>query len=97
MNAARIVESSTTVGTPALTAIWLGPPNVRPPVVSAEQRPDQPVLGPRRELELELDLARDALDQPQQLVRASQPEVVAALALGERHRVDQSDAGRSRW
>ena len=61
-------------------------------VLHAEQRPHQPVLGPRRELHLQLDAARHALDEAQHLVRRVAPEVVAALPGGEGHRVDQAHA-----
>ena len=54
-----------------------------------EQRLDQPVLGPRRQLQLEFDLTGDALDQAEQQVRGAHPELVVALSFGERHRVGQ--------
>ena len=61
-----------------------------------EERLDEPVLGPRRELELELYAAAHALHGAQQLVRRVEAEVVAALAVGERERVEQSHGARVR-
>ena len=94
---ARMVESSMEAGTPAETAIWLGPPNVRPPPSSMRKSgAHEPVLGPRRELHRHLDAARDALHQAQHLVRRVAPQVVAALTVGEGHRVDQAHAAGGR-
>ena len=53
-----------------------------------------PYSGRGRQLELELDLALHALDRAQQQVGRAEPEVVVALALGERDRVDDLDAAR---
>jgi len=61
-------------------------------VLHPEERPHEPVLGPRRELHLKLDRPRDALDEAQDLVRRVAPEVVAALAGREGHGVDQAHA-----
>ena len=80
-------------GTPERTAIGLGPPNVRAPsAVMRTQRVHEPVLGPRRQLQRELDAAVDALDAAQQLVRRAAGRARAALALLERQGVDQADA-----
>ena len=67
--------------------------------LGAEQRPHEPVLAARRELQRQLDLALDALDEPQQLVRRVVPELVAALPLRHGERVGQAHAaglGRER-
>jgi hypothetical protein len=56
-------------------------------VLEPDQRRDQAVLRPRRELELHLDLARDAFERAQQLMRGVVADVVPALALRERHGV----------
>jgi len=51
------------------------------PVGVPEQRPHKPVLGPRRQLELELDVAVDAFHQPQQLVRSIETEgIIRSIA-----------------
>src|SRR5262249_22519838 len=51
-----------------------------------EQRLDQPVLGSGSELELEVHLAGQSLDESQDQVRSSEPELVMTLTLSERHR-----------
>ena len=65
----------------------------RPPSVfgATEQRPDQSVLRPRSELHHDLHPALDPLDQPQQLVRRADAQVVRALPLYEGHGVEQAD------
>src|SRR5439155_12235113 len=68
----------------------------RPALLDADERPDEPVLRARGQLELELDLPADALDAAQQLVRRVLAEVVTALALGECERVDEPHAARAR-
>ena len=76
-----------------MTAIWFGPPNVRPPSsVRRNSGRTSPYSGRGASSITQLDLARDALDQAQQLVRRVEAEVVAALALGEGHRVEQAHA-----
>ena len=96
-NAARMVASSISTGTPAATATWVEP-NVRPPALRGpEQRPDEAILGPRCKLQQQLHLARNSLHPAQHLVGYVLPEIVAALALGNRHRVRQAhDAGVGR-
>ena len=54
-------------------------------VLEPDQRRDQAVLRPRREVHL--DLARDAFERAQQLMRGVVADVVPALALRERHGV----------
>jgi hypothetical protein len=61
-------------------------------LLHAEERPHEPVLGPGSELHRELDAPVDPLDEAQHLVRRVAPEVVAALAGGEGHRVDEAHA-----
>ena len=58
------------------------------------ERPDQSVLGARRELDPELYLAGESRDAPKQLVRGVQAEVVAVLAFRERHRVGERHPAR---
>ena len=65
----------------------------------AEQRLDQPVLGPGRQLEAHLHLAENSLHQAQQQMRRAEAELVTALTLCERHRVGEPHAaglGRER-
>ena len=57
----------------------------------SEQWADEPVLGARCELHDEVDRARDAGDGAEQLARRVEAEVVTALSLGERERVEQPD------
>jgi hypothetical protein len=64
-----------------------GAERARAAVHEPDQRADQPVLGSRRELHPEVDAPAEALDAAQDLVRRVVAECVAALALGERHRV----------
>ena len=66
-----------------------GAERARAAVLEPDQRPDQPVLGPRREFHDHLHVALDALDGPQHLMRRIEAQVVAALALGGRHHIDQ--------
>src|SRR5690349_16084990 len=87
VNVAVMVESETSTGTPALIAIWFGPPKVRP---------HEPVLGSRRELEVHLHRALDALDQTQDLVGGIESDGMVALSLGERHRIGHADAAAVR-
>ena len=73
----------------------IGPPKVRPPFSSAEQRLHQPVLRSRCQLHLELDPSRDSLHRAQDLVGDVEAEIVSALPVGECHRVAQAHgAGR---
>ena len=88
-NAARIVASCDLQRHGRAHRDAAGAERARAAVLEPDQRPDQPVLGARRELHDQLDVALDALDRAQQLVRRVEAEVVAALALGGRHRVDQ--------
>jgi hypothetical protein len=63
----------------------------------AEERAREPVLGPRRQLDDQLDLVLDAFRPAEDLVRRVQLDVMAALPFGERHRVGQPHAaGRRR-
>src|SRR5205814_9175981 len=52
---------------------------------------NETLLGPGRELEHELDLAGDALNMTQQLVRGIEAEVVVALPVGEDHCVPEAN------
>jgi hypothetical protein len=54
-----------------------------------EERLDETVLGTRRQPELQLDRAADALERPEQLVRRVEAKVVATLAIDEGKRVEQ--------
>ena len=67
----------------------------RAALLEPDQRPDQPVLGTHGELQRQLDLAGHALDAAQQLVGGVEAQLVAALARGERHRVEQPDRARA--
>ena len=70
-------------------------PNVRaPPSSSRISGRIRPYSGRGGELQRQLDLAGHALDAAQQLVRSVEAELVAALARGERHRVEQPDRAR---
>ena len=58
--------------------------------VEAQERPHEPVLGARGQLQLHRDRPLDALHRPQELVRRAVAEVVPPLVLGERHRVAEA-------
>ena len=76
---------------PARTAIRFGPPKVRPPPSSCRNSGrTRPYSGRGASSSSSSTVARDALDAAQHLVRSVEAEVVAALALGEGHRVEQA-------
>ena len=88
---ARIVESATSTGTPARTAIRFGPPKVRPPPSSCRKSGlTSPYSRPRRELHLELDRAGDR-PRPSAAPRAGRRARARAprWPSRERHRVAQ--------
>ena len=62
-----------------------------------QQRHDQPVLGPRRVVDLDLDRARGAGHPAYQQVRDVGAEPVAAVVLAHRQQVGHHEGPGRRW
>ena len=77
------------------TATAIGPPRVRqvPGSVVAHERRGEPELGPDRDLDVELDAALGALDDPDEPGGRVQADVVVAVVGMQRHEVGE-DARR---